>query len=361
MRGVSRPRHSEVIPQQDDPHPEAARVGWIDCAKGLTIALVVLLYANEWAASAANANGWLRHVVDFAAPFRMPGFFLLSGLLLSFSIERGWRGFLDRKLLHFAYFYLLWLTILVAFESPWTAAKHGWGTVAEVYLGALVRPYSMLWFIYLLPIFFVVTKGLQRVPPALVWLAAAALQVAGIETGVKVLDKFMPYYVFFYTGYLFAPHLFRSARAVPARPTLAIGVLAAWALLNGWAALSGHASAPGASLALGLLGAGAVIAGCALLGETRAAAPLAYCGRHSLVIYLAFYIPLVIAGKLALVSGWVGDVNALALLVTAAGIAGALVLHRLVRGTRLGFLFERPHWLRLTVGIFARAMPSPRG
>lgn len=44
----------------------------------------------------------------------MPDFFLVSGVLLTLAIRRDWRTFLDRKVLHFGYFYVLWLTVLVA-------------------------------------------------------------------------------------------------------------------------------------------------------------------------------------------------------------------------------------------------------
>ena len=334
-------------PQQHVSRSAVAHVGWIDCAKGFTIILVVMLYANEWAQGALDARGWLDHVVAFAAPFRMPDFFLISGLLLSLSIQRDWRTYLDRKVLHFAYFYVLWLTILMAFEAPWRVARHGWAEVPAVYFEALVRPYSMLWFIYLLPVFYVVTKLLRHAPLPVVWALAAALQIAQVETGVKVLDKFMPYYIFFYSGYVLAPHVFRLARAASAQPVLAVAALAFWALLNWHAVVSGYADAPGISLILGLLGAGAIIIAAALLNGGRAAVPLTYCGRNSIVVYLGFYIPLVVAAKIALSSGWIADPAALALIAATAGVGGSLILYRLVRKTRLAFLFERPErfWL----------------
>ena len=37
----------------------------------------------------------------------MPDFFLISGLFLSRAIDRDWHDYLDRKVWHFAYFYVL--------------------------------------------------------------------------------------------------------------------------------------------------------------------------------------------------------------------------------------------------------------
>lgn len=339
----------------------AKRIDWADYAKGICIVLVVMLYAVDHIAASAGHAGWLDAVVEFARPFRMPDFFLVSGVLLTLAIQRDWRTFLDRKVLHFAYFYLLWLAILIAFQSPWLAASAGWPGVGELYLKSFVRPYAVLWFIYLLPLFFVLTKALQRAPRALVWACAAALQLAQLDTDYKILDKFAAYYVFFYSGYLLAPRLLRFGEAVAARPAAALAGLAVWGVLEAGLVLAGYALLPGISLALGLIGAAAVLAASALMARARVFAPLAYCGRHSLVVYLAFYIPLVIASKLLFSSGLTQDPGSIAALATLAAVAGALALHRLVRDTRLRFLFERPARFRLGEASARRAArPLPK-
>lgn len=324
-----------------------ARVAWADYAKGICIFLVVMLYAVEHVHGFAGHGGWLDLVVAFARPFRMPDFFLVSGVLLTLAIHRDWHIFLDRKVLHFGYFYVLWLTILIAFESPWLAAKTRWSGVGALYVRSFVNPYAMLWFIYLLPIFFVLTKALRRAPAPLVWLCAAALQIAHLDTGIKVLDKFANYYVFFYSGYVLAPWVLRLADAVSARPARALAGLVLWSVLEAYLVFAGYALLPGISLALGLIGAAAIVAVSALMSMTRLFAPLAYCGRNSLVVYLAFAIPLAVAAKLLFSVGWITDIGSLALIVTLAAVVGALVLHRLVRDTVLRFLFERPARLHL--------------
>ena len=80
---------------------------------------------------AAGREGWMHAVVAFAKPFRMPDFFLISGLFLARVIDRDWRTYLDRKVVHFAYFYVLWVTIQFAFKAPAFAAEHGWAQVAH--------------------------------------------------------------------------------------------------------------------------------------------------------------------------------------------------------------------------------------
>src|SRR4029450_7328246 len=124
--------------------------------------------------AAAGREGWMHALVAFAKPFRMPDFFLISGLFLARVIERDWQTYLDRKVVHFAYFYVLWVTIQFAIKAPAFAGEHGWGGVLTLYLESFIEPFGTLWFIYLLPIFFVVTKLCSRVHPVLIWVIAAA-------------------------------------------------------------------------------------------------------------------------------------------------------------------------------------------
>ena len=74
-------------------------------------------------------------VVAFAKPFRMPDFFLISGLFLAQRHRPRWRTYLDRKVVHFAYFYVLWMTIQFAFKAPGiVAGAAALAGVAQAYL-----------------------------------------------------------------------------------------------------------------------------------------------------------------------------------------------------------------------------------
>jgi len=191
-----------------------ARVDWADYAKGFCIIMVVMMHSTIGVEEAVGRTGFMHALVMFAKPFRMPDFFLISGLFLNRVIDRDWRTYLDRKVVHFAYFYALWVTIQFVVKAPHFAAANGWGYVAEQYALAFIEPFGTLWFIYLLPIFFVVTKAVRNVAPLLVWLVAAALQVAQIDTGWTAIDEFAGRFVYFYTGYLLAARVFALAAAV---------------------------------------------------------------------------------------------------------------------------------------------------
>jgi uncharacterized membrane protein YcfT len=325
----------------------AARVDWVDYAKGFCIVMVVMMHSTLGVEQAAGQQSWMGHLVAFAKPFRMPDFFLISGLFLARVIDRDWRTYLDRKVVHFAYFYLLWVTIQFAFKAPGFAAEHGALGVVKLYAEAFIEPFGTLWFIYLLPICFVVTKLTRGVPVIIIWLIAAALEIAPIETGWTVIDEFAARFVYFYTGYVLAARVFRIAAGAQARPMLAAYALVAWALLNGFYVFSGLADKPFVSLTLGLIGASAVVSVSALMAKSDVFAPLRWLGRNSIVVYLAFFLGMAASRSVLLKTALIPDIGTVALLVTASGIAVAVALFWAVRGTPLRFLFERPAWARL--------------
>src|ERR1700738_3983228 len=167
------------------------RIDWVDYAKGICIVMVVMMHSVLGVELAAGGTGFMHVLVAFAKPFRMPDFFLISGLFLALVIGRDWRLYLDRKVVHFAYFYLLWVTIQFGFKAPGFAAETSWRHVGYLYLESYVEPFGTLWFIYLLPVFFVVTKLSRRIPPPAIWLVAAALEMAHVATGWAAIDGFL--------------------------------------------------------------------------------------------------------------------------------------------------------------------------
>jgi uncharacterized membrane protein YcfT len=340
-------------PRQTEPdmstYSADGRVDWVDTAKGFCIVMVVMMHSTLGVEAAAGHDGWMHAFVAFAKPFRMPDFFMISGLFLARVIDRDWRTYADRKVVHFAYFYVLWVTIQFLFKAHGIAAEAGWAETARQYLVSFIDPFGTLWFIYLLPIFFVVTKLARQygVPSWLVWLVAAGLEIAHVETGWMVPDEFAARFVYFYTGYVLAPHIFTMAARAQAQPWLGIATLAAWAFVNGTFVLVGWSELPFVSLGLGLIGAAAVVRASALMARSGIFHPLRYCGRHSIVIYLAFFLPMAATRTLLFKSGVVTDLGTISLIVTAVGVIGSLALFWLTRSTRLRFLFARPamFWL----------------
>ncbi len=348
---MSAPAHSAVT--------RAPRVDWVDYSKGICIFFVVMLHCNGVTEKYAQSTGWLSEVVAFARPFRMPDFFLIAGLFLASTIDRPWRTYLDKKVVHFYYFYAIWASIQFFTYSMWRDLDQGadTGRLIRHYIALYFDPEDALWFIYILPIFFVVTRLVKSLPVWLVWAAAVALHSAGIDTPWVIPDEFAARYVYFYSGYVFAPLVFRAADWALAHAGRSLGYLAAWGLLNGWLVGNGWAKLPGVSLALGYLGGLAVVFTAGLCTRVSWTRPLRYLGEHSIVVYLANGL---VARWLALgLLPFITDVGSLALVVTVLAVAATVVLYWICDATPLRILYRRPRWFSLpNPGPIGRAAPA---
>jgi len=340
------------------------RIGWIDYAKGLCIILVVMLHTTKNIEFWAQEEGFLHYVVVFAQPFRMPDFFLVSGLFLAPVIDRPWRRYLDTKVVHFVYFYVLWATIAFMTKGPGYLWAGAYDKLLEFPM-AFIEPLGTLWFIYVLPIFFVITKALHdnRANMWMVWLVAALLETARIQTGWTAIDEFCARGVYFLSGYLIASYVFSGARWVERNTAIAMAILLVWGVINSFAVFTPSplgiadtiAHLPVISLILGFAGAFALIATGVLLNHYNALRFIRYCGQNSLIIYLAFFLTLTplkfVVLRYDLDVGWSSVV------VTAISVVFPLLLYRVVRGTWLSFLFERPDAFKLNP---APSQPAPQ-
>lgn len=324
------------------PAPVEGRVDWVDYAKGICIVMVVMMHSVLGVELAAGQTGFMHLVVMFAKPFRMPDFFTISGLFLPIVINRDWRTYLDRKVMHFAYFYVLWVTIQFGFKAPAFAAETSWPHAGLLYLQFFIDPFGTLWFIYLLPIFFVVIKAARKMPPALIWGIAALLEASHVSTGWTVIDEFSARFIYIYSGYLFADYVFALSDRARAHPRWALAALALWAFVDGGLVALGLSEWPGISLLLGLSGATAIITIGTLLARMHWLDCLRFCGQHSIVIYLAFFLPMASTRTLLLHVGIIHDIGLISLIVTIVGVLGALAIWWAALATKANFLFERP-------------------
>lgn len=326
------------------------RVGWVDYGKGICIILVVMMHSTLNYGEMVHAEGWMHHVVEFARPFRMPDFFLIAGLFLSRSIQGPLLDFIDRKVIHFAYFYVLWVIIQTLFFEAGGLLSDP-VSVGGLVLWQMVVPLSSLWFIHQLAVFYVLTRLLRNVPVAAVFAGAALLHLAhyagAIDTGWSVTNRVANWYVFFYAGYAFAPFIFRLARLVARSWQVALAGLLAWAVWNFEIVSQGWSDLPGVSLLLGFAGAFAIVTVAALLDRFNIGQALRYAGKHSIVIYLTFFIPMKVAQKGLAATGLIPDVGTASLVILCIAVVSPLIFHRVIRRTPLRVLYERPAYLRL--------------
>jgi uncharacterized membrane protein YcfT len=324
------------------------RVDWVDYAKGISIILIVMMHTTVGIEKYAQASTWMGHAVAYAQPFRIPAFFLIAGLFLYRTIDKSWGQYLDKKVVHFLYFYVLWAFLQITLKSLQPLLSQGPAPVLEALAFALIQPFGTLWFIYMLPVFFVVTKLLRSTSPWLVGLAALALHLASVHTGSLIIDEFCSRYVFFFAGYALSSSFFRLSEWSLESAGRTVALLAIWALFNGLIVFGGVASLPGVAFVLGGLGACALIMVATLLSKTSTARWLQYCGQQSIVIYLAFFLTMGPMRVVFLKLCEICDHSLLALFITFISVITPLVVHAIVMRIKpLHFLFERPNWAKL--------------
>ena len=343
----------------------SGRVNWVDHAKGACIILIVALLTTQGFSASGLHSGWMDMEMRWAQPFLMPAFFCLAALFLNRTLFGPSKHYIDRKILHFVYFYIVWLVLqdVVLNSDLLFSAPH---TFLGSLLNALIEPRDSLRLVYMLTVFHAATWFLRRVPARKVFGAAAILQMGfatgWIDTGSLVLNEFGRWYVFFFAGFVAAPVVFEMAERVAGHGPQTWRVLIGWALAN--AAFVGlHvAGLPLISLALGFAGTGAMIAVGLMLSRVKWLSIIGYAGRHCLIIYLTCAIPVTLMQRGLIASGKIDHAGLTVLAIALGAVAVSLVFHRLVRRTQLNVLYRRPMRLRIKATKFSRSsnlLPPP--
>ncbi len=330
------------------PQAQKPRVEWVDYAKGICIILVVMMHSTLGVEKALGTTGHLNAFIEWARPFRMPDFFLISGLFLSRRIDSSWRSYIDKKVVHFAYFYVLWFTIQFALKGYGFYQDLGLAGLLQQYALGFIEPFGTLWFIYMLAVFFVVVKLTRNISPVLIFAVAAALEMAHINTGWSIIDEFARRFVYFYTGYWLAAQVFEATTVMWQRNLYTLmAMLYIWSTGHSLAMINGVSTLPGMSLVLGFAGASAVITASIILARSGGLNWIRYFGENSIVIYLAFVLFMGPTRSIAIKLMPTINPDILSLLTTAVSISGAVLLFWTVRNTRASFLFKRPAWAKL--------------
>ncbi|HTP39524.1 MAG TPA: acyltransferase family protein [Steroidobacteraceae bacterium] len=337
--------------------PRAQRVAWVDYSKGICIFLVVMLHSNLAVQDTRGAEGWLEYVVAFARPFRMPDFFLIAGLFLGNTIDRPWRVYFDKKVLHFLYFYLLWTAIQFALFDTRAYLNQGrsGGQIAFEYLRTFIEPEGSLWFIHSLALYFLVVRLTRAVPWWLMLAITGGLQCANIHTGWTVIDEFARRFVYFYSGYVAARYVFRLAEWGYARPGSMALYLLCWALANETLVREGWSTLPGVGLVLGYVGALAVVFFGVTLSQLRGTRWLRYLGENSIVVYLGYYTCEHLSMKFRV--NQIPDIGTAALVLTVLDVFGALLMFWIAMRLGVRFLYRRPPWARIEAAPPPSAVP----
>lgn len=327
------------------------RVAWVDAARGLAIALVVLHHSAQRSVNAGSADGWTS-VTQMVATVRLPLLFTVAGLFaVGWITTRRWRALLAEKVLLFGWVFVLWLVLrhLWFLLSPLPDA--GIGTPALPDLAAQLWSPRAGWFIYALALVFVIAKAAHRcrVPPAL-QLAVTATTSVLCTSGTWVIenqvwDGIASYLVFFLVGVHLRDQLLSLGRVLDGR--LGAVVVVVWAL--GYVALDAAdlERSLGFSFMLRLAG---VAAGVSVAVAVQRLAPLRRLGQGTMPVYMVH--PLIVISIVRVV-GAVHDVGsdpvsllAMPVLVTAVALPVAYAVGQVAPKVGLRWLFATPLWAR---------------
>ncbi|WP_175485649.1 acyltransferase [Pseudoxanthomonas sp. GM95] len=283
------------------PATPARRHQWIDVLRGTSVLMVIVLHAYQYAFSGYVPDGVeMRHsaltdavrAVNVAcAPFRMQLMFLLSGLFVARSLDKGSAPYLLGKLRHVLYPFLLWSLVIFLIRDGGAALLKR-EPVQWAQLGMIVTGTSTLtWFLYDLFIFYLVTPYLRRFNPLLVVLGAGLLALL-VPPSLYVQPALFYYFIYFFVG----DYVTRAKIDLSAWPGLGWLLLSAVSLVA--LMLVAHLGGlpkqwPGyLPLVLGALP--LLVQAAAFASRFAWSAPLTFVGRNSIVFYLLHYPPYIV-------------------------------------------------------------------
>jgi uncharacterized membrane protein YcfT len=266
------------------------RLGWLDAARGIALALVVLLHVVAWLRSVDfTVSAWLIRADDILDGFRMPTLVLISGLLASSVGAWTWRAVLRRRVGPLVLLYVVWTPIVVLVVD--------WVRDAEVVLAdsglewMLLRPEQRMWYFYALAVYIAAARLLRRAPSAPLLVAAVLINLAAMQW---LADSLLPHNVQWWSYvlqhwvfFVAAERLASSYRALAERRSRAVGgaALSVFVVFGAVTIALGIAESPVPLLILGVLGSLVTLTFIPLVGDARVLGWARAVGRRSLGIY----------------------------------------------------------------------------
>lgn len=326
------------------------RLAWADVAKAACILLVVLFHAYDgeyrWVAwhGAVPVHHYWGAFNDALKPVRMPLFFLVSGLLASGSIARGWGEVAHKRVYNLAFLYLVWAAILSLFFSSFRLLTGAPDEGVTDKLIFVLLGVSWAWYLGALPAFFLFARATRALPlwAPLALAYALALVAGAFEAQLPWSTASMMRSLLFFVAGARLPQLLAhvSARAGWKRLILPVTLLAAAAAL-----------ADRVQLAAPLVGIAAAWTG-VVVAAMAARVPViarggAWLAARTLPIYLLHFPVLAVLGHglRALTAEWLGNSlvsAAFPLVLVALAVPVSLALHRLIVALGGGWLFVLP-------------------
>lgn len=189
------------------PEKNESRYAWIDYAKGIAIILVVYRHiAYGLIARGVSLPHNVLAINDMLYSFRMPLFFLLSGVFFSKSIaKRGVKNFTFLKINTLLYPYLLWAVIQISLQIVFSRFANSERSGKD-FLNIFLQPRTLdqLWYLFALfnvTMLYTVVSGITGNKK--IWQLLTGLVLLGIAPYVRELSTLYDialHYIFFAIG-----------------------------------------------------------------------------------------------------------------------------------------------------------------
>lgn len=360
------------------------RVNWIDYARGIAIILVVYRHAFEGLKESGIPVGkyfFLEYANIFLFSFRMPLFFIVSGIFLQASFKkRGFLQYVDTKARMILYPYFIWGFLSLTLQMVFTNYTNGHPTLSSYFnLFYLPREVGHFWYLYALfniSVLYSFVRYVLKVPPifnVLIGLICFYLSSFVYQENIKIglLFDILHYYIFFAIGDLVSKYFFDKKNFVYFESKkLLITMLIPFLLAQGYFLYNNlsHNTAkymyvefyePAIFLIIAIIGCSFIINLAFFLQKRNSFTWLTFLGKHSLHIYVAHVIAL--AGVRIFLTNLLGIDNLIILLIVGylSGIILPLVLYKLVIRMNMPWIFTLDKVKKVSQKEAIETIPNP--
>jgi fucose 4-O-acetylase-like acetyltransferase len=188
-------------------------LGWINLARGFIIIMVVYRHSFEGIRNSGidiSAYEYLEVLNNMMYTFRMPLFFIISGILMSLSLKKsGLANYIRNRAEYILYPYVVWCIIQISLQMmmpQYVNDKAGWRS----YLSILYNPREIEQFWYLFALFnimaiYSIAKIKLKIQPVMHILIALVFFLIAQYTfnhGIKLyfVNDILGHYIFFAAG-----------------------------------------------------------------------------------------------------------------------------------------------------------------
>jgi fucose 4-O-acetylase-like acetyltransferase len=353
MFGLSTPAHKATAQQ---------RYPWVDYAKGIAIILVVYRHM---------LGGYERMGIEIAEyysvaqqsvyNFRMPLFFLLSGIFIRKSlIKRTTSEFVNYKANTIMYPYVVWATLQLAIQILFSRYTNGEKDLYSfAYILYAPRELDQFWFLYTIfniTIIYALTYRYARInATGQLVLAMVFYYLSTLPTvqSVGLLHDTLQYYLYFALGSWFARFILDEKKSTRLFSVTTFVVLAIVFLVSQWYWIQNPSlrlEQPFVFAVIAIIGSIFIINLSFLLGQAQVLKPLKTVGRHSLYIYIMHVILLGLARALLVNILGLTEAVPLMLLSMVVATVGPILVYQFCVNNRMWMLFSfrRPKAVRLS-------------